>query len=983
MQNDINKRIARRFDLAKLWVLAFSILGSWSCESKLNVQVARKSGAACSSGSLVNGKCQENSPTVTLVASTSSDTVSTAFSVTATFSSEVSGFDASQVSISNAVVSDVTKGATAAVYSFRVSPLSPGGVTVQVKESCCTSNGGQKSSVSNILTKTYSPKVSTSANTAPTLAQMQPISVAKNAASSAISLVVGDAESALACTSKYLSMISSNAGIIASSAVTFGGTAPNCTAVVTPVSNMTGSVTLTFNVVDDQGLSASKSIVATVEGGLVLGSDSYSYNSSFAAEIFAPTTVEIAGGKMFSGSNGSGVFIWNSISTSNNTAPDIVLGQPSLGVPTGVSSGTTYQTGKTFGSISCISVAGSKLILTDSTLNRVLIWNSIPTSNNTAPDVVVGQANMNTSGTGTTASTLNSPICAISDGTKLIVSDLGNNRVLIWNTVPTSDGQPANVVVGQTNFTTGTSGLTASKFNGPRHVYLDNGKLFVSDANNSRVLIFNSIPTSDGASADVVVGAPNFTTNGLGISSSSMSSPRGIKVVGTKLFIADSSWNRILVWNTIPTSNGQAANFVIGQPDFTSSSQNRGGTIPASNSFSQPSGISSNGTILAVADQNNNRVLMFHSIPSSTGASADSVLGQLDFTKVTYTTSSVMKPQAISVCGARIFAADTNRNRVLVWNSVPITMNQPPDLVLGQSDFVSTLQNRGSSTPTASSLNGPYSVHCDGTKLFVSDMLNYRVLIWNALPSVSGQAADVVVGQIDFTSVSAGTSSSTFFMTLGVFSTGTELYVGDYFNHRVLKFNSIPSTNGASANVVIGQANMTSSASSCSAAAVGYPTSILAIGSKLIIADTDRVLIYNVSPTTNGASADVVIGQANATTCSAQTVSATSMGGAIGMGTDGTKLYITDTRGSRILSYNTVPTATGAAADSVFGQSNFTNFYPNGSTTGYTDGVSGTSSVYGPAGVVYKSGKLYQTFPTKCAAQLVEARVPQGIYAYN
>jgi hypothetical protein len=25
----------------------------------------------------------------------------------------------------------------------------------------------------------------------------------------------------------------------------------------------------------------------------------------------------------------------------------------------------------------------------------------------------------------------------------------------------------------------------------------------------------------------------------------------------------------------------------------------------------------------------------------------------------------------------------------------------------------------------------------------------------------------------------------------------------------------------------------------------------------------------------------------------------------------------------------------------------------------------------------------YQTFPTKCAAQLVEARVPQGIYAYN
>ena len=40
-----------------------------------------------------------------------------------------------------------------------------------------------------------------------------------------------------------------------------------------------------------------------------------------------------------------------------------------------------------------------------------------------------------------------------SDGQRLYVTDLGHNRVLIWNSIPTQNGQAADVVVGQPNMT--------------------------------------------------------------------------------------------------------------------------------------------------------------------------------------------------------------------------------------------------------------------------------------------------------------------------------------------------------------------------------------------------------------------------------------------------------------------------------------------------------------------------------------------------
>ena len=94
--------------------------------------------------------------------------------------------------------------------------------------------------------------------------------------------------------------------------------------------------------------------------------------------------------------------------------------------------------------------------------------------------------------------------------------------------------------------------------------------------------------------------------------------------------------------------------------------------------------------------------------------------------------------------------ADTDHNRVLIWNRIPLTNNANADVVLGQANFTSTAIP--GQVPTAKSLRGPQGVWIQNGKLFVADTQNNRVLIWNSIPTQNGAAADVVLGQKDFTS---------------------------------------------------------------------------------------------------------------------------------------------------------------------------------------------------------------------------------------
>jgi hypothetical protein len=184
-----------------------------------------------------------------------------------------------------------------------------------------------------------------------------------------------------------------------------------------------------------------------------------------------------------------------------------------------------------------------------------------------------------------TQTSLRLPTSVASDGVHVIVADTDHNRVLIWNKIPNVNNAPADVVVGQASFTTAAlPGNTpnAKSMRGPQGVWILNGKLYVADTQNNRVLIYNQIPAQNGVAADVVLGQKDFTTfvepdltqqksDATGVN---MLNPVAVTSDGQRLYVTDLGYNRVLIWNSIPTANAQPADVVIGQPNLTSSLPN-------------------------------------------------------------------------------------------------------------------------------------------------------------------------------------------------------------------------------------------------------------------------------------------------------------------------------------------------------------------------------------------------------------------------
>ena len=371
-----------------------------------------------------------------------------------------------------------------------------------------------------------------------------------------------------------------------------------------------------------------------------------------------------------------------------NMNASVVVGKPTFTSPADFTASATNLYG-----VSDMAISGTKFIVADCNHNRVLIYNTIPTANGAAANVVVGQVNMtsSTSNQGGTvgANTLSCPGGVLVVGDKLLIADSGNHRVLIYNTIPTSNNASANVVIGQANMTTGTANqggaVGANTLNGPGGLDYDSstGKLFVTDSFNNRVLIYNAIPTANNAAANVVVGQADMTgsafNQGGAISANGFDAPYDVAVTGKTLLIADSSNSRILIYNSIPIANNASANVVIGQVDMISGSVNQGGAVGA-NTLNESTSVFSDGTKVFIADVTNNRVLIYNSIPTSNNASADVVIGQTNFTgssanqgSATPGANTLFNPSYVITSGSTMFIADDQNGRVLLYEDVAVT----------------------------------------------------------------------------------------------------------------------------------------------------------------------------------------------------------------------------------------------------------------------------------------------------------------------
>ena len=311
--------------------------------------------------------------------------------------------------------------------------------------------------------------------------------------------------------------------------------------------------------------------------------------------------------------------------------------------------------------------------------------------------------------------------------------------------------------------------------------------------------------------------------------------------------------------------------------------------------------------------------------------------------------SPLLAPRGVFLAGNKLFVSDTAQNRLFIWNDLPKTEYQNPDVVLGQIGKADTGRNADGKV-SASSLFYPSGIWTDGIRLIVADAWNHRVLIWLNLPERDGQPADVVVGQPDFRSndpnvkgISHSPSAQSLNWPYGVFSDGKQLWIADTGNRRVLHFENIPTENYAPADHLIGKSNFTERDYDHNDPIWPYSVKVSPEG-HMSITDTQyyRVLLWHDWKSAMNQKADVIIGQssfeANGQNQFGWFPEANTLNWCYDSCFYREGLWIADTGNSRILWHDRIPLEHNAHAMNLLGQDNFKTGSENKNTIWSTEG---------------------------------------------
>ncbi len=356
----------------------------------------------------------------------------------------------------------------------------------------------------------------------------------------------------------------------------------------------------------------------------------------------------------------------------------------------------------------------------------------------------------------------NHPTGIASDGTRLLLCDRFNNRVLIWNTLPGKwDAQP-DLVLGQNDFFGNNPGATKSGLNWPGNVSVgSNGLVAVADTENDRLLIWKNFPTQNAQAADLSISLPAITPAG---NAFPYGWPWGVWTDGTRLAGVATTGAALLFWNAIPVRDDQPADYAVSLAPF--------GTIR---------NISTDGATYFFTGDHNAKVnggagtFFWNSFPTQTNQPYDFfrdewikgaklpdgklVAGGLSSVYVwnTMPTAAAQNP-ALAVrnnyykngdgpdvvyAGGRLYIVNYNGNNVQVYNSVPTLPEQLPDFALG------------SPTVTANTLDSINYIQnpvvaTDGNLLIATSDFDATIWIWKNLLEKSGLAPDVKISLRSF-----------------------------------------------------------------------------------------------------------------------------------------------------------------------------------------------------------------------------------------
>jgi len=360
----------------------------------------------------------------------------------------------------------------------------------------------------------------------------------------------------------------------------------------------------------------------------------------------------------------------------------------------------------------------------------------------------------------------NHPSGIATDGQRLFLADTFNNRVLIWNTLPTGN-VPPDLVLGQKDFTSNDPGLGRDQLNWPFGVATDGTHLVVTDVNNARVLIWNTIPTQNGEPADIVLeggGAPWSSSQASDLPGAAW----GVWTNGEKLVVSN-TWagGSVLIWDTFPTRDNQPADIVL----------TGGGDMGT------PRHITSDGTHLIVGDHNarvqgqpEHGSFFWKTFPTSDDQ-------PYDF----YMSKGYGWLRGAFLSDGRLLLMGGDAPELRIWNSFPQDENDEADIVL--------------ELRTAGLWAGDYeSVAVDGERIYISQGNLNRIIGYSSVPTQSDQLPDFIIGSPD---LSTNTLETHFFIQNGVpASNGEELFVTSDFDRKLYVWKNLPDQSCAYPDIV-------------------------------------------------------------------------------------------------------------------------------------------------------------------------------------
>lgn len=356
-----------------------------------------------------------------------------------------------------------------------------------------------------------------------------------------------------------------------------------------------------------------------------------------------------------------------------------------------------------------------------------------------------------------TAATFSDPKGIVVEGLNLYVADSGKviRRIEIATGAVTT-------VAGDAGTESTINGIgTAAVFNKPGGITTDGTNLYVADSYHRlirKIAIANAkVYTLAGSG---FLGAVDATAT-----SASFNYPMGITTDGASLFVSDSQNHKI---RKIVLATGAVTTFAgSGSPGAVDGT----GLLA---SFREPTGITTDGINLYVADSLNHKI---RKIEISSGVvstlagsgeqgSADGAAEQASFSR----------PEGITTDGAALYIADSGNN---IIRRIALSTGEVTTLA-GSGEFWS-----GDGTGADAGFRYPQGITTDGGYLFVTDSFGRsirQIVISTGLVTTLAGSGD------EGTADGTGTVAD-FILPFGITSDGTSLFVTDYLSHQIRKID--------------------------------------------------------------------------------------------------------------------------------------------------------------------------------------------------